>query len=318
MNTDEQPVASSATPESIAPSATPSLETLTGEQRATWRKTGSLPDAAAASSPATPEQALSTESSTPASEPGTPAKPAKKNAESRIQELLQERHARDTRIAELEARLNAPKEAPKEVPAAPEPMGEDFPEYEAWAETQPQNRRSYERYIGAMAVHVYQQQEEVKSQRTARATAEKTEAERLDTYRKNAEAFKAEHADYWQVIDPVTKTTMPVATRDALNEALGSGGYSPALLYHLGTHLEDFHRIVALPPAQAAYAIGKLDASLSLPAPPAFKTLSTAPDPPPTLRSKPATPVDDLEAAVKRGDFTSYKLAANRRTIAGR
>ncbi|HEX7796748.1 MAG TPA: hypothetical protein VF456_20440, partial [Vicinamibacterales bacterium] len=95
---------------------------------------------------------------------------------------------------------------------------------------------------------------------------------------------------------------------------------APALLYHLGTHLDQWERILSSPPAQAVYELGKIDASLTLPASatPVVKTLSTAPEPPPSIRSKATTPVDDVDAAVKRGDFASYKLAMNRRSVAAR
>ena len=320
MTTDEQVAESSPAPtiEPIAPAAPPSLDRLTTEQRATWRKTGALPDAKLAdSSPATPEKAASTEVlPAPASEPGTP-KP-KKNAESRIQELLAERaHLRQ----ELEAakRPVGPPQVP-DVPAvsSPAPVGEKFPDFDTWSAQQPESQSSYEDYIDARAVHVFQQQQQVREQRDAQAAAEKESQTRLREYRKQADQFVTDHADYWQVIDPITKASLPQSVLEAIDGALARAGYSPQLLYHLGQHLDEFEALIALPPAQAAYELGQLSARLSAPATPVVKTLSTAPEPPPTLRSKPATPVDDVEAAVKRGDFASYRLAMNRKTIGSR
>ena len=323
MTTDEQPVASSATPDPtpapVEPKQTvdalPTLDRLTTEERSTWRKTGKLPDVQAASSTATPEKAVSTETlPAPASEPGTP-KP-KKNAESRIQELLTER-------AQLRAELKAAKRpvTPVQVPDAPAasspaPVGEKFPSDTEWLAAHPD--AEYGDYIDARARFVYTQEQQAHERRLADAAAEKESATRLQEYRKSAETFVAEHADYWQVIQPITSTNMPKPLLDAVDHALARSGYSPQLLYHLGTHLDEFETLISLPPAQAAYELGQLAARLTAPAPPVVKTLSTAPDPPPTLRSKPATPVDDLEAAIKSGDFTRYKLAANRRAVSGR
>lgn len=316
MPTDEQPVASSATPEPSTPVAAPTLDSLNPEQRAEWRKTGHLPDVTAESSPATPETAVSTETlPAPASEPGTP-KP-KKNAESRIQELLQERAALR---AELEAakRPATPVSVPDVTPAAssPAPIGPKFPEFDRWIQTQPADAQSYEDYIDARAAHVFTQQQQAYERQQAHAAAERESSERLSTYRQRAEAFIQEHGDYWQVITPVTDQAPRTPTADAMGDVIVRSPHPPQLLYHLGSHLEEFNRLLSLPPHQAAYELGQLAATLSAPASPVVKTLSTAPEPPPTLRSKPATPVDDLEAAIKRGDFASYKLAANRRALA--
>ncbi len=315
MPTDEQPVSSSETSEPSAPVVTSSLDRLTTEERSTWRKTGTLPDALQAdSSPATPDKAVSTETTAPpASEPGTP-KP-KKNAESRIQELLQER-------AQLRQELDAARrpvtptqpQTPAASSPAPVPVAEKFPDFDTWSAKTPD--ASYEDYIDARAAHVFEQKQQAHERQAAEVEAQKSRDQQMTDYRTKAEAFIAEQPDYLQAIQPVITAAIPLPVKAAIEDGLARAGHNPRLLYHLGTHLDEFEALIALPPSQAAYELGQLSARLSVPASPVVKTLSTAPDPPPTLRSKPATPVDEVEAAVKRGDFASYRLAMNRKAIA--
>lgn len=321
MNTDAQPAESSPAP--TAPptgTTTPTLDRLTTDERATWRKTGQLPDVKADSSPAEPDKAASTDATPPpASEPGTP-KP-KKNAESRIQELLAERAQLR---AELEsARRPAPPSdvKPAAAPSAP-PVGTKFPAFDAWITAQPaeiqSDAQAYELYIDARASHVFHQQRESYERQQSEAAAQREANERLSTYRQHAETFIKDHGDYWQVIAPVTDHAPQTPTAEAMGDVIVRSPNPPQLLYHLGSNLEEFNRLLSLPPHAAAYELGQLAALFSAPATPVVKTLSTAPEPPPTIRSKPSTPVDDVDAAVKRGDFASYKLAMNRRSVAGR
>lgn len=317
MTTDEQPVASSATPDSpVVGTTTPTLDRLTTEERQTWRKTGQLPDVKADSSPAMPDQAASTEASpSPASEPG-PSKP-KKNADSRKLELEAEIQALLTKRAQLRQEVEAPPQR-HDAPAAPSPapVGTKFPDFDKWAQTQPAESQSYEDYIDARAVHVFQQQQQAHAERQQQLAAQQDAATRLTQYRKAAETFQAEHPDYWDVVNPVTERPMPKGQAELFQDILTRSGVGPQLLYHLGTHPDVFDRMLSLPAAQAVYELGQLAGTLSAPAPPAIKTLSTAPEPPPSIRSKATTPVDDVDAAVKRGDFASYKLAMNRRSVA--
>ncbi len=311
MNTDATSAESSPAPEPIV---TPSLDRLTDVERQTWRKTGSLPDASAVSSPATPDQATSTDVSiTPASEPGSPAKPPKKNAESRIQELLADRARLTAELAA--AKAPAQPQTPAASSPAPVPVEQDFPDYDAWMTTQPENRQTYERYIDARATHVYRQEQAADRQRQADEAAQREHAGIVTTFQQRADAFVADHADYGATIAPVVTANLLLPMRDALEDVIARSENGPRLLYHLGSHLEEFQRLTALPPAQAAYELGKLESIFGQPAPPVAKHLSSAPPPPPTLGSKPASPVDDLEAAIKRGDFATYKLAANKRAI---
>lgn len=313
MSSDVQPAASSAAVES-AP--VPSLDSLTETERATWQRTGEFPEAAtktdAASSPADPAaQELSTESHPPpASEPGTPAKP-KKNAESRIQELLAERAA-------LRAQLDAatrPIEAPRQTAPV---TSEKFPNYETWFPAQPEDApREYEDYLVTRAKYEVRQEQQAEQAQRAAEAAQRTEAERLAAYRTSAESFVQAHPDYWTVIHPITQSPVTPVT-DAIGKAITASPIAPQLLYHLGQHRDVFDRLLSLGEIPAIYELGKLEATLTAPAPPNPKTLSTAPAPPPTLGSKPATPVDDVDAAVRSGDYATYAAAMNRRQLAAR
>ena len=108
---------------------TPSLESLDSTQLDHWRMTGELPSAdtpstpPADSSPAQPaEQADRTESSlSPASEPGKPSK--KSNADTRVSELLNERHQIREEVERLRRELAEARTPPRTdaPPAASSP-----------------------------------------------------------------------------------------------------------------------------------------------------------------------------------------------------
>lgn len=268
-------------------------------------------------------QAASTEVvATPASEPGSPAR-GKKNAESRIQELLTER-------AQLRADLEAAKRpAPASVPdvpaaSSPAPMaGEKFPAYDAWIATQSADVQNasdaFDLYIDARAGHVFQRQQMQARQREADDTAQREEQGRFATYRQQADTFATQRTDYWSIVEPITEAHIPdVKTRDAIQDVITRSVAAPALLYHLGTHRDEFARVIALPAHQAAYELGKLDAALSVGATSVrpTKTVSSAPPPPPSLLSRAQTPVDEIESARSSGDWSRYRALANARDIA--
>jgi hypothetical protein len=291
---------------------------MTPAERESWRADDSTFDygtPTAASSPAEPAAPVTPTgvSDPPASEPGTPT--PKKNAESRIQELLQERAALR---AELEAaKRPAPPQTSDAQPAAssPAPVETDFPEYDAWMAAQPEGKDGYGRYQVELARHVYKQEQHAARELEARTTAERERTERLTTYHQQAERFVTERPDYWQVIAPVTTATIAPPTLAAIDDALGRAGYSPQLLYHLGQHLDEFYQLITLPPAQAAYELGQLSAKLLGPVPSAVPTtappkLITSASPPPKLvNQRPAEAADPVLAAVNGGDYRAFKAA---------
>lgn len=320
MTSDAPIAASSAVAES---DTTARLAAMTSAERAEWRKNGpSIPESTptAESSPAIPvDPGVSTETApTPGSDPGSPAK--KKNAETRIQELLAER-------AQLRAELDSAKRpAPVvDVPAASSPApvsGEKFPDYESWSTAQGTGPAEYEDYIAERTIHRLGRQQQAERDQVARQATEREAADLHTQYRQAAEAFVAEHPDYWTVVNPITADAPRTASASAIGEVILRSPQATPLLYHLGTHRAEFDRIVALPERRAVYELAKIEASLSPSPAPApvpglvTKTVSSAPTPPPAVMSRAQAPVDEVDAARASGDFRRYFQAANARDIA--
>jgi hypothetical protein len=316
---DVQDAAPSAAAEpAIVERPSVSLESLTPAQRSQWQLTGELPTTPPAdSSPAVPAaQAASTDAlAAPASEPGPSAKgkktvAEKKNAEARIQELLTER-------AQLRAEIEAAKRPAIDV-APPATVGSAFPDYETWTAQQPAGSPStWEDFLARRTLHIAAHEQQVQREREQVAAAQREYAEHLTAYRAQAESFSAEHADYWDVVQPLT-TMAQTPTNNALGDAIVRAGNPPALFYYLGTHRDVFERLTTLPPHRAVYELGKLDAALAHPATPVAPVSQTAlpPPPPPSLTARAAAPVDDVSAALAEGDFRRYRAAQNARDLA--
>lgn len=279
------------------------------------------------STPAEPaEQVASTDASPlPDSEPGAPAKADKRNAETRVQELLKERSEWRKEQAELRSRLasldvsRAPSHDVKAA-SSPAPVGEKFPDFSTWQQRDGNASLEYEDFIDARAAHVYEQRRSAERAEDARQIAERTQRERLVAHHERVSEFAKEHEDYWTVIEPIMRvpdTPGIVAAADVI----GGSEHSVALLYYLGAHLEDFHQIAAMSPTAAAAAIGRIEASLSAPSvsPRTTNTVTRAPSPPTSLGQKTTTSApDDEMAAVKEKDFLAFKAVAQRKRLAER
>ena len=92
----------------------------------------------------------------------------------------------------------------------------------------------------------------------------------------------------------------------------------PALLYHLVSKPEELARIEALDAFDKSRELTKLEISLtpaSQATPPA-KKVTAAPKPPTELAAKGTAPTDEVEAAVKDGDFARFKAEQDRLDMA--
>lgn len=310
---DAQPVALSATldAQTAADHAVVNGDVSSYREARRAERAGAPLTTPADSSPAAPDdQAASTDASpSPASEAG---KPAKRNAETRIQELLRERHDRDARISALEREIAASRQpAAQTTPAAPSPApqrpAEQIPEYDEWL-TEPGNEgRSYTAYQADVIRRVYAQERAAEADREKTSREARDAAERIDQYRARAETFKATKPDYWDVIQPVVSAQLKPEIASALEEALQQSEAGPQVLYHLGSHPEEFARLAGLPPRLAVYELGKLEASLAAPAAVSPNPLTKAPTPPTTLGRKSVDPSDQIEAAVASNDVSRYR-----------
>lgn len=334
------PAASSPAPEVVPTTPTEVLASLSETERLEWRKSGDLPKdkipvSSAASPPAEPDdQAVSTEPTTAAA--SEPAKP-KKNADTRIQELLADR-------ARLERELADARRPASDVrPAAPSPAPavETFPEYAEYLTQHPD--ASLEKWMDA--------RDDWRDARKDAKAAEQSEAQALTrsqearAQRFNAQIQESAKADpeFLSKISPDVLAIRPIAALKP-GEAAGpvnivgaellNSPVAPQLMRHWSEHPDDLQRLVTvpatlahLPPVERAREhtrwmireIGKLEAKFEPagePASPPTKTVSDAPDPGTTLGSRPAAPADAVEAAIRRKDPGAYIREANARELA--
>lgn len=303
-----------------APAITAVDIAVTGDDMAAFRearraeRSGKPLDVTADPSPATTDAVA--DSSPAAEKPRTD----KRATEHRVPELLTERAQLRARLDQQERELAAlrhpvQRDDPSAV-SSPAPDAE-FPEYDAWTEQAGNEHKTYTQYQVALTRHVYAQEQQAIRDRDAASAAERTQAERVTSYREKAETFVADHADYWDVIRPITDAHMPKVMGDAFEDAIAASQNPPALLYHLGSHPDEFQRLLSLPERLAAWTLGKLDASLSSASQPSSRpTLTKAPTPPTTLGRKVADAADPIESAVTTGDQAAYREARLRQRAA--
>lgn len=335
------------TTETVAPasSTTDVLGAMSSGQRDHWRMTGELPkgdDQAASpaptsesdvrgdSSPAKPvEQAAETAASTqPASEPGTPRK---NNAETRIRELLAENKRLQEQIASSAPRPTAPSDVRPESSPAPQPpslqqvilspdLGQPvMEEGEFFAAFPDANVRDYARYVSRYEIKAEQQE-----------LARTTHVHDRQTFYQSAyeKAITAIPADVQAKLPPALIEAHP---RELLPSGMPEGPWNYAvqeifaseraadLLTHLANSPDVARQIAqSKSPAETIRIVAQIEARLSpsvnSPAP-AGNPVSLAPPPPATLGKKPAQPADELQEAIRTGDFARYRELQNRKEM---
>jgi hypothetical protein len=320
---NEPAIDTSNTPAVEPISATEALASLSETERAEWRKSGTLPDTIqsplADSTPAEPDDQAASTDALPeaASEPapvqkskGAKARTAELDAE--ITELqsklalraqLREELARGTTDATSAASSPAPA-APVLDPSDPEP---DPAKYDG-GEYDPK----YLREIGR-----WEARQQIKSADAVRAQQAQQQAFQAAIVRVTDAGRKA-HADYDAVMAAAEAANVrftPAMVQATFTEANGQ-----ELAYLLATDRDLFHRIAPLPLLQQEREIGRVLARLESPgtAAPSPKTVTDAPAPPTTLGSRPATPADAVESAIRRRDQAAYNREQNAREMAGR
>lgn len=299
-------------------SAVRSLESLNPTERDQWRMTGAFPESSdgAESTPAEPAaQAASTDANeSPASEPG---KPAKRNAETRIQELLREKKQLAERVKALEASSPAQAVSVPDAPAAssPAPIAEDFPGYDQWLEAPENDGKSYETYTRALVRHTLAlEQQQVARQQAITA--------KVGGFKARIEAVTASDPQFWATMSPEVIALRPLDVLDpsetptALNyvaQEIIESPQAPLLMRHFSEHPEALAALASQSQTAVVRAIGRLEGQLITPSAPPVPFVTKAPAPVTTLGKKADTPPDDVQAAISRGDFQAYRDAENRR-----
>lgn len=340
MNTTDVITAPSAeqTPTAV-PSPAPEnhqevLNSLTPAQRTKWQMTGELPtkaDPAPAkeSSDAPPkEQAESAPAPDAGKEQEKPAK-RKLNAEERIAQLeatiakIREQSGKDSKA--ITTQPAAPSTA-KPVEAKPEPLKEpkepQIEEYsgpDAWDKYDKDYRKWVKDTIAynrekAIEDFRIQAQEQAQQQKLSQELAE----------------GRKRYDDFDQVVAPAYQRVMTENLDPTVLAMVGNSPLFVDLLYALGepSALEDFIQTAKTNPYQAIRKVvimeGLIHEELSKKATDKGqnlapeKKITSAPNPPTEVSGKNTAPGDEVEAAVKRGDFTAYYREMNRRELAAK
>lgn len=233
-------------------------------------------EAVAESSPAeevteAPEiEAEATEESENAEDSG--AEPKKK---SKVQERIDELTAK-RREAEREAqywREQAEKAVkPEAKPVDKEPVKPNFDDYSDIGEYE----KAVEQYATDKAA--YQEQQVIKRQ--AELQKQFAEQQKAATFAAKSAEFAARHPDFYAAVQNPNLTIS-----NEMAEAIRSSDRGPELAYHLGKNPELAEQIAALPASLQYMTLGKLEASLTAPTPPAVP-MTKAPAPVKPIGSK--------------------------------
>lgn len=269
----------------------------------------------AESAPAQPvDQAASTDATPkPASEPGKP----KKNADTRVQELLADRDRERSETARLrteleELRRRLPDVKPVESSPA-KPSARDYERYKAMSGyPQVAEFEDYGDYTAEVSAFV-----------SAKRLEEFSDKARQDydrgQHRESQQRFDAKglelFPDFREVLTAAGQAGRQWpehVTRKVLTHEQG-----PAIAYALAKAKDDtaLYARIADPVDFGEYVASVL-AQKSAPKPVPQKT--SAPDPPMTLGSQPFDRADELETAVSEGNVANYRAMRLRQRMAGR
>jgi hypothetical protein len=169
----------------------------------------------------------------------------------RIQRLTKEKAAAEEKAADLEKRLQALESKEKAAPTSnEEPKTDDF--------------KTYEEYLKAFAR--WEVKQELKAEREAaqKASDEAQASEIWEAHNDRVIAAKAKYEDYDDVVNVPTPWTLenPTpqerASAEAFRIAVLEDDNSAEILYHYGSHPEEFEKLGELTPAQVVKAIARL------------------------------------------------------------
>ena len=100
--------------------------------------------------------------------------------------------------------------------------------------------------------------------------------------------------------------TLPISP--SMAEVIQDSERGPEVAYFLATHREEASRIVKMQPAQAAYALGRIDASLDIAAPKP-RTQSNAPPPPKIIKGSGKSLVSKDPDKMTMEEWTTWRNA---------
>lgn len=331
---DEQVAVSSTADET---QETPSLDTFTDEQRATWLRDGTTPEPPA--KPAEAPKAESSETKTeekPAnvetrleSEPGKPQEPKpgekrKSQLADEIQQLLRQRAEirRDLERAQAERGVK-PTESPAEPKAGAglkKPRAEDYAD-KTWEEYEAARDKYYEDLAEAKAKAAVEADRRERQAEAQRQVHQKRNQEIESNWSKRSSEYRKNHPeakDFDAAIRAMVESEL-IPENSYLDQWILNSDNGPALAYHFATNPDDILRIGELTAIAASRELAKLELSLGTktPAPTQQKT-TVLPNPPTNVSARATPPGDEAEAAYQGGGFRKWMEIENRRELAAR
>lgn len=196
---------------------------------------------------------------------------------------------REQRIRELESRAAVPQAQASEA----EPKLEDFADFNEWS-----------RALVAHATRVAEQRVEARVSQQQQQTTQQKLAEQ---YGAREQAYAQAHPDY---IEAAQGLGQVVEFSPAVVEVLASSDHGPAVVHHLGKHLDEAVRIANLPDHLAAVELARLEVRLS--APPKAPPVSAAPSPVPVLGGGSQPPAKDPASMSDAEWFAANSRKRNR------
>lgn len=158
---------------------------------------------------------------------------------------------------QLEARLRALEETRQQQPAQ-QPKGE--PKREQF--------ESYEDYLAAKAEHAAEAAAERRLAKAQEESRRQTEVQRATQLAESWQAKQDKAREQFEDYDDVVANSSAPVTA-AMRDSIMESDIGPSVLRHLAMHPEDAERISKLSPASQAREIGKIEAALLAPKPPA-------------------------------------------------
>jgi len=334
-----EPLSGSSVSDTSGTSDTPGspsdrLARMSPAERSTWRNTGEVPGTSAqgdgdagGDADVVEDHSVAPTPAPAAAAPGADASAAgrtlnkrKQTAQERINDLARHNYRLEGELKALREQLNPSPSRPAAAATPPvvatsaarapsadpdEPHEEDF--------------STYKEYVAAAADYRIKLARNADRAEQARDTQQRQRQEIATAHDARVAAFAAAHPDY----DDVIRNQTEVFPTPLLADAVLHSDLPAEIAYYLNTHVEEYRALVNLAPGPMLKALGKLEQRLEAASPAASggavpNRVSRAPAPPTTLGGRPATPGDDVDAAVARGDVGSYLRNANARELAAR
>ena len=303
------------------------VETLEGDERTEWLKTGELPGDKPPAEKVEEAKPVAVEEEPKFAQPKVDKPPRKAN-----QMGYAELRAENARLkAEIEAKKPEPKVEAAPAPAVAKPAERAKPSLADKNEKGESKYTTYEDYMEDLAD--WKAEQKLAAFETKQAEKAKTDAEKVKNESQQQEiskiwgsqvdAVRAKHADYDKV---ALATDLPIPPGSAVEQwilQLSREG-SPVgaeMLYHLGNNREELKSLNAMHPVEAARHLAALEAELTGEEPPPEKApepkkqepkrVSGAPPPVPEIGNNQAAGYDPALSALKDGDFEAYRKAQN-------